>query len=515
MEALLQVTTGQRAGEEVSVRPGEVLSIGRSAESDLQLLDLGVSRFHCVLEDQADGLTVTDLNSSNGTFVNGERVKRQVLSRGDEVALGAVTLVVAELPERRRAGAGDLFTGRGGADVRVVKAIEPDATALFARASGPDEPADERRVQRDLAALYKIGNEIHAQMSLRRLLAVVMDVVFEVIAAERGFLLLADKTTGDVRPQVVRARPGSGADGELPVSRPLVQECMEQGVAILCPDLMAEERYSDGDALLLDHIRSVLCAPLSVGDRVAGAIYLDTASDVASFTEHDLDLLTAIGRQAGVALHRAQLIEELERLFVGMVEALVATVEAKDIYTYGHSARVSKLSRQMAERMGFSEEQQEEIKVAGLLHDIGKIGIPEAILSKPGRLTDEEWEYIRSHPQIGESIIAQMGSERLAAIRLMVRHHHERLDGSGYPDGLSGDAIPLGARLLAVADAYDAMTSNRPYRTPFSSQAAIEELRSNAGTQFNADAVNALIDVRAERVPAAAGLAAKVEPEST
>ena len=503
-QAILRITSGQRAGEELVMRPGEVVSIGRSAESDLQLLDLGVSRFHCVIEDQADGLAVTDLHSSNGTFVNGERVKREALAKGDEVGVGTVRLTVEAVAERLRTGPGALFTGRGAADVRVVRDADPDGTALFEPKAGARRAADDDRIRRDLAALYKIGNEINAQESLDDLLAVVMDTLFEVIQAERGFLLLADAATGEVMPHVVRVRPGSGADPELPVSRPVVRECMEQGVAVLCPDLMAEERYCDGDLVMLDHIRSVLCAPLEAGEAVGGAVYLDTASDTAPFGEHDLDLLTAIARQAGVALHRAQLIDELERLFVGMVEALVATVEAKDIYTYGHSARVSKLARQIADHLGFPEAKQEEIKVAGLLHDIGKIGIPESILSKAGKPTDDEWEYIRSHPQIGEGILRQLGSPRLADIQRMVRHHHEKLDGTGYPDGLKGSAIPVGARVLAVADAYDAMTSNRPYRAPLSSAAAIEELQRHAGTQFHPGAVEALAAVRGPRTVLAA-----------
>lgn len=511
MQALLQVTTGQRAGEEIGIGPGEVFSIGRSAESDLQLLELGVSRFHCVVEAQADRLAVTDLNSSNGTFVNGERVKRQGLAKGDEVAVGTVKLVVARVAEPPRASAASLLAGCGETDVRVVRDADPHETLLLRPDSRRLRPADERRIRRDLAALYKIGNVIHAQESPAELLAVVMDTVLDVIRAERGFLLLAGAQGGEVTPRVVRVRPGSGADPELPVSRPIVQEAIEQGVAVLCPDLKAEERYCDGDAVLLDHIRSVACAPLATGDEVLGAIYLDTASGAARFSEHDLDLLTAIARQAALALHRAQLIEELEQLFVRVIEALVATVEAKDIYTYGHSARVSKLARQIAERLGLGEEALEQIKVAGLLHDVGKIGIPESILSKPGRLTDEEWEYIRSHPQIGEGIIRQLGSPRLADVERVVRHHHEKLDGTGYPDGLAGEAIPLGARILAVADAYDAMTSNRPYRAPMSTEAAIEELQRCAGSQFDAAAVEALVALRAPR-PAPVAEAASSDP---
>jgi HD-GYP domain-containing protein (c-di-GMP phosphodiesterase class II) len=327
----------------------------------------------------------------------------------------------------------------------------------------------------------------------------VVDTALDVVPAERGFLVLTDRATGEACPQVARLRAGTRGEADLPISRPVLADCMERRVSILCPDLMAEERYHEGDLLALDHIRSVLCVPVPAGDQVVGAIYLDAASEHSPFGEHDLDLVTAIAAQAGVALHRAQLIDELERLFLGAIETLVATVEAKDIYTYGHSARVSKLGHVTAAALGRPEDELEEVKIAGLLHDIGKIGIPETILSKAGPLTDEEWAYVRSHPQIGESIIRQMGSERLAGVERIVRHHHERLDGTGYPDGLPGAAIPLGARILGVADAYDAMTSNRPYRKAFSPEAAIKEVRRCAGQQFDPEVVDAFIAARADR----------------
>jgi HD-GYP domain-containing protein (c-di-GMP phosphodiesterase class II) len=490
------VANGQRAGEAVSVRPGEALSVGRSGESDLQLLDLGVSRFHCVVEDQADGLVVTDLSSRNGTFVNGERIKRQSLDEGDEIGIGTARVVVERLSREKRFGLTCLFTERGGTETRRVHCQAAPETGVLDPAN---KAGEERRVARYLAALYKINDAIDAETSIASVMTAVMDTVLRVIRAERGFLLLAESETGELRPQVIRVAAGSGADPDLPVSLPVVRESMATGASVLCPDLLADERRRDGDRLLLDHIRSVLCAPLHAGGRVVGALYLDTSSDRAPFDEHDADLLTAIARQAGHALHRAQLVDDLERLFLGAIETLVATVEAKDIYTYGHSARVSKLARGIAEGMGLSDDEQEKIKTAGLLHDIGKIGIPESVLSKPGRLTEEEWGYIRSHPQIGESIIRQMGTKRLAGLCPYVRHHHERLDGSGYPDGLEGHAVPLGARILAVADAYDAMTSNRPYRDPFSSEEAIAELRRNAGQQFDAQAVEALVELRSER----------------
>jgi len=498
MDAVLRVKAGQRAGEELIVPVGEALSIGRSSESDVQLLDPGVSRFHCVIEAQPDGLSVTDLSSSNGTQVNGQPIKRQPLAKGDEIRIGPVTLTVESVPERRRVVAAGLFSEHDSAQARMVRAVSKHETALFVPAA---EPA---RIQRDLAALYRIVNEINAQPGIEKLLTTLLDTVLEAIPAERGFLLLVNETTGEVLPQEIRVRPSAAVDPKLPISRAVVREAMEHRVSVLCPDLMADERFRDGDALVMDHIRSALCAPLDAGGTVVGAVYLDAGSERSPFGEADLNLLTAIARQAGMALHRAQLVESLERLFVGAIGTLVATVEAKDIYTYGHSTRVSKVARQIAERMELSAEEQDTIKVAGLLHDIGKIGIPESILNKPGKLTDEEWSYIRSHPQIGESIIRQMGSERLKGVESIVRHHHERLNGQGYPDRLAGDAIPLGARILAVADSYDAMTSNRPYRPSYTMEAAVEELQRNAGTQFDPRVVAAMAALRAERTPGGA-----------
>ena len=515
MRAVLRVTTGQRATEKVVVPKEGLLSVGRSSESDLQLLDMGVSRFHCVVEGQAESLVVTDLSSSNGTFVNGQRVKRQVLKQGDEIGIGPVTLVVEEIVHPSRDPLDGLLTDHAEAGEQVVRPADLQATMQFllpvlerptAEPRQPDpEPDAQRRLaraRRDLAALYTIGDQIHAQESIERILTVAIDTLLDVVQAERGFIVLADGLAESTGPVVSRFASDDGDIACIPVSRPVVRECIQRGVGILCQDLRAEERYQDDDSAV-DHTRSVLCAPLNVGGRALGAIYLDTSSGRGTFDEHDLQLLTAISHQSALALHRAQLFEDLERLFLGAIETLVATVEAKDIYTYGHSARVSRLAQLTAERMGRPKHELEQIRIAGLLHDIGKIGIPEAILAKEGRLTFEEWSYIRSHPQIGESIIKQMGSDRLHDVQRTVRHHHERLDGSGYPDGLRGPAIPFGARILAVVDTFDAITSNRPYRTPHTAQEAIAELRRHAGDRFEPEIVEAFVSARAERLAGA------------
>ncbi|HUT34514.1 MAG TPA: HD domain-containing phosphohydrolase [Planctomycetota bacterium] len=494
MPAVLCVVNGQRAGERVKVRPGEALSIGRSGESDLQLLGLGVSRFHCVVEDHGRELVIADLNSSNGTFVNGQRVKRQPLQGNDTIEVGAIKLVVERAPGRKAPVPECEFTDSGKADTQVIPAA---ALAEAAARPGPMQQGADSSLRRHLVALERVHKAISAEEKPGPLMAVVLDTVLEELGAERGFVLLTDKE-GGLRPQVVRISPGAAADARLPLSRAVVRECLEKRASVLCKDIQLGKPRAAGSG------RAVMCAPLEAGERVLGALYLDAAAGRQHFDERDMELLSAITRHAGLALHRAELVDSLERLFVGAIETLVAAVEAKDIYTYGHSARVSKLGRRIAEAMGLPESEQEKVKLAGLLHDIGKIGIPEAVLSHRGRLTDDEWAYVRSHPQIGESIIRQMGSERVVELCRLVRHHHERLDGTGYPDGLRGDTIPMGARILSVADAYDAMRSNRPYRSPFSARDAIAELRGNAGRQFDAQAIEALAELRAEGRPAAA-----------
>jgi putative nucleotidyltransferase with HDIG domain len=157
-------------------------------------------------------------------------------------------------------------------------------------------------------------------------------------------------------------------------------------------------------------------------------------------------------------------------------------MEAKDYYTGGHTERVSGIAVALAERLGFSGAQLDAIEIGALLHDIGKIGVPERILHKPGPLSDEEWKVMKDHPLISEYILQTVDLDPI--VLQIARSSHERIDGRGYPDGLAGDAIPLPARIVFVADAFDALTSNRPYRPARSVPATLEELRAHTGTQF-------------------------------
>lgn len=173
-----------------------------------------------------------------------------------------------------------------------------------------------------------------------------------------------------------------------------------------------------------------------------------------------------------------------------MVEALAAALDAKNPWTHGHSERVAEFSLRIAKGMGLSEEEQVRIHIGGHLHDIGKIGIPDSILNKTGKLTEAEFSMMRKHPEIGDDIMGKI--KIFTPILDIVRSHHERFDGSGYPDGLRGKEISIGARIVAVADAFDAMTSVRPYRAALGLEAALEEILRCRGTQFDPEIVEEL-----------------------
>lgn len=194
-------------------------------------------------------------------------------------------------------------------------------------------------------------------------------------------------------------------------------------------------------------------------------------------------------------LHLELKVEEqtvkIRSVFLNAIKALAYALEVKDRYTSGHSQRVSEVSVAIAQKLGLPAEEIEKLRLAGLVHDIGKIGVQERVLNKPGKLTDEEYQKIKGHPEMGEHILAPVIED--ASLLKMVKYHHERFDGTGYPDGIIGEQIPLCARILAAADAYDAMTSERPYRQALSVEAARQQIEMNKGTQFDPAVADALL----------------------
>lgn len=193
---------------------------------------------------------------------------------------------------------------------------------------------------------------------------------------------------------------------------------------------------------------------------------------------------------------KTQILQDLSELFYKTIKSIAYALDAKDEYTHGHSMRVTLYSLALAKTLNLSDDLLEEIETTGLLHDIGKIAIPEKILLKPGKLTDEEYEVIKTHPELGERLVG--GIQKLKLISNWLKYHHERYDGKGYPEGLAGDQIPISSRIIAIADTYDAMTSSRSYRVALSHQEAIDEIKRCSGTQFDPELSQLFISISEE-----------------
>jgi putative nucleotidyltransferase with HDIG domain len=229
-----------------------------------------------------------------------------------------------------------------------------------------------------------------------------------------------------------------------------------------------------------------------IHDETAGAIALGFANDVPC-DEEDLKQARQLTNQVAVALSNAHLVEDLDALNWGALTALARTVDAKSPWTAGHSERVTQLGIKIGERMGLAKEEIDILHRGGLLHDIGKIGVPAAILDKPDRLTDEEYEIMKKHPEIGANILQPIAA--YSDVIPIVRQHHERWNGSGYPDGLAGRQIHPYARIFAVADVYDAIISDRPYRAGFTPEEVVRHIVAGDGTDFDPEVVAAFLEV--------------------
>jgi putative nucleotidyltransferase with HDIG domain len=340
-----------------------------------------------------------------------------------------------------------------------------------------------------LRALAEIGYVVNSSLDLQIVLSEVMDTIIQLAGAQRAFLMLQD-AQGELYTVVGRNwKLESLKPGEYEISRTVINRVVQKGEALLTTNAQEDPRFDGIQSVVAYSLRSILCVPLKVKDDLIGVIYADNRVREGIFTENHRFLLSAFANQAAAALENAQLFNDLSMSYDQTLEALVTALDARERETEQHTRRVVDYSMALAEKMGLSDEDLIEIRRGALMHDIGKIGVPDAILQKPGPLTDEEWVVMRRHPEEGLRILQDITFFR-GAIDI-IGSHHEHYDGKGYPRGLVGDEIPLGARIFAIADALDAITSDRPYRKAQTFKAAYEEILRCRGTQFDPKVVDA------------------------
>ncbi len=483
MEARLIPIMGYEGQPEVALSPEKPLLIGRGQSADVQLLHSRVSRLHCRISFESGFYVVDDLGSRNGTWVNGRRVHRAILFHHDRVTVGSAEFrfmlrpesalpAAAATPESER---GTTFQTTISGTVRA----DDDSTLFLAIPQGMDaELAAE--LERDLSAVCRVISSVNAEPHLDRLLETIMDSVMDVTNADRGYLMTAREGDGTLQPVVSRNKPDLPEGVRNSFSRTVAGDCYGQRCAVLMADPAHHEGLSD--SAVAQQIQSIVCVPMCDRRGPVGVIYVDRLAGSEPFTERDLKVITAISNQAGIAIRRAQLAKQAESLFRDAVRTVIKLIEVKDEYTYGHSERVTAVSLLIGDLCAVGRTARRNLEVAGLLHDVGKVGVDAGILQKAQPLTDQEYALLQEHPAKGSAVLEEIQSAR--EIADAVRHHHERWDGGGYPDGLAGEEIGPLAQILALADAFDSMASDRPYKKALSRREVVDEIRTCSGTQF-------------------------------
>ncbi|HYV34390.1 MAG TPA: HD domain-containing phosphohydrolase [Gemmataceae bacterium] len=341
--------------------------------------------------------------------------------------------------------------------------------------------------------LLRTGHHLCHIGSLEDLLQAVLADAVAALKAQRGSILLADPKTGRLQLRTSYA-PKLPRGLDCCYSRTMAERSFQQGESLLCSDVSTEADLQSARSVRVGTMSSLMCAVLRSPRKRLGILQLDRGPTQLPFDEDDFFLADAVAASVAIGIESAQLIEEQREQFAQTVSSLARAVEVRDYSTGNHTRRVTDYALLLADELKLTPAQRYQIQIGTPLHDIGKIGIDDSILRKPGKLTDGEYEQMKLHTIKGAAILESFNA--LNSMIPIVRHHHERWDGAGYPDGLAADKIAQTARIVAVADAFDAMTSDRPYRSAMATDLAFAELVAKSGTHFDPACVQAFLRLR-------------------
>ncbi|MBW1808997.1 MAG: GAF domain-containing protein [Deltaproteobacteria bacterium] len=352
--------------------------------------------------------------------------------------------------------------------------------------------SETRRRNYQLGLLNKVSHLVNSSLDPREVRRRTINAAIKLVNSEAGSLLLYDRGSGELFFEVALGEKG------LEVRKVRLQEgegiagwVVSKGKPVVIQDCNSDERWSQRvDRKSRFITRDMICVPVKVRGKTIGAIQaINKKKD--NFDKRDMELLVVLADQVAVALENARLFEQLQGTFLETSEALAEAIELRDAYTGGHTRRVTEYSMATGRQLKLKANELEKLRMAAILHDIGKLGVDDRVLRKPGRLDNDEFAQMKKHPRLGAEILKNV--HYLMSVLPGIRSHHERTDGKGYPDSLNGKQIPLIARIIAVADTYDAMTSDRPYREGLDKKIAIQEIVDCSGAQFDPKVVTAFL----------------------
>ncbi len=357
-----------------------------------------------------------------------------------------------------------------------------------------------------LASLNEMGQAIHSILDLKEILRFFVQLLATELGADRVSLMLLDKNSGQL---MIEASVGFDEDLvhdiRVKIGEGIAGTVMQEGKPLLVDDVEKDPRFikrTERDYRTDSFISAplILSVPIKLKQEILGVINVNNKREGGVFTEKDLEFVSTLASQAALAIENARMFEELKgtnrklkETHFEVIRVLAETLEAKDAVRRGNSDRLIRYATRVGDRLGLSDEEKEHLHYAAILHDIGKIGIPDLILQKTESLTEAERELVNHHPQMGADLVRRI--QFLSPLAPIIEAHHEHYDGSGYPKGISGEGIPIQARIVSVVDAFDAMISDRPYRKSLAREHAIDELLSGAGSHFDPQVVEALIQV--------------------
>jgi response regulator RpfG family c-di-GMP phosphodiesterase len=352
---------------------------------------------------------------------------------------------------------------------------------------------DFKKRLRQLETLIAVSGMVNSTLEPWEIREKAIAAATRLMDAEAGSLLLVDNETGGLFFEVALGKSGDILKKvKLEKGQGIAGWVAEKGEPVIIHDVRSDPRFFTGADIKTGYVtKNMICAPVKTKDNILGVLEAINKRE-GSFDNEDLEVFIGLSNQVAIAIENSNLYHELKDTFYETAEALAETIEKRDPYTGGHTKRVMNYSLAVGKILGLSKDSLEKLKLSAILHDIGKIGIRDHILLKKGRLEPDELEKMNMHPGYGSEILGHV--KQLQKVIPGVRGHHEKYDGTGYPDRLKGENIPLIARIIAVADTFDAITTDRPYRNALSKGDALEELRRSAGTQLDAEIVNAFFN---------------------